>query len=124
MTKAYVKDREQFLEGLYFSYAKKEDLEIVCRLIFANLHREPAEQIEFMVDCATDRQDFPDHTGMQITKLYMENRPGFEARYKSKKSHAKMVGRMKQVCKKLNEDCKVSSKWNCAALALCFEASR
>jgi hypothetical protein len=112
LTRAYVKDREKFLQGLYDSYATEADLDVACKIIFANLHRETGEKIKFMAYCATDHQDFPDHTGLQLTKLYMETRPEFEARYESKKSHAEMVGRMKQVSKAWNEVCKVSTKWN------------
>jgi len=45
-------------------------------------------------------------------KLYIVNRPGFEAKNESKKSHTKMVGRMKQTCTYWNEVCKVSRKWD------------
>jgi hypothetical protein len=123
LTKAYVQDREQFLQVLYNDYAEEAEWDLALRTIFANVPFETNQKISFMVDCATDRQDFPDHVGMQLTKLYIENRPGFEAKYKSKKSHAKMVGRMKQTCKHCNEDCKFSMKWSYAAFKLVSHAN-
>jgi hypothetical protein len=61
---------------------------------------------------ATDHEGIPDNLKVLLVKLYIENRTGFEARYESKKSHAKMVGRMKQTCTYWNGVCKVSRKWN------------
>jgi len=131
----YIQDRDHFLDKLYYepcSLESKKDHKHKCLLVFENLGdiaKHKAALVvrvdsgkyrtgigtEFQRDC-----DLYEYLAEEVTKLYMEARPEFEARYESKKSHAEMVGRMKQVSKAWNEDCKVSTKWNLMVPELVF----
>jgi hypothetical protein len=123
----YTQDRDHFLDKLYYEPCSLEiipDHKHKCLLVFHNLGDIAKHKAALVVrvdfgkyrtGIGTEFQrdeDLYDHLAEEVAMSYMETRPEFEARYESKKSHAEMVGRMKQVSKAWNEVCKVSTKWN------------